>query len=290
MSGKYRCVTYNRLLLLAIDIENVFGVNHTINKLYFHFNGNSIEGKFVKPYVIKFILTYNDEDTGENYTEEYKWSLEDIYDCLEYIPLYVLKGYPKTTYAVIDINDDVFPISNTKSISSLLPYEDISYTFEVKHGSVIINEALISEIERILTDNNIEYKVMSTDVDGKVDGKVDDQGLTATSATISSTTMKKYLIVYGPYDDTEPSYNIIISLDGKTYDKSGYCISPEPIEFKPYQSIGKFKLFSGKTVGVPNDEHLALITKCNMCEANIICAWLNFKGTKCPYCDTQIVL
>lgn len=283
MNNTYKCVIYNKLLLLSIDIENVFGEDWVIEKIYFHFNKNSIEGKYVKPYVIKFIINKIEKDkdydkslNGELHnnivqTEEYKWSLDDIYNKLHFIPLYLIKCYPKSIYGVIDINDKMYAISNTNSISQLLPYEDISYEFEVKHGSIIINELIVADIEKILNEHDIKFEIITN----KNQDSDDEQNV-----------IKKYISVYGVYDDCMPSYKINISLDGKSYGDSGYCITPEPINFKPYTSIGKFKLFSGKSVNAPNDEHLALITKCKVCDANIICDWLNLKGTRCPYCDS----
>ena len=277
MTCKYKCVTYNKLLLFSMDIENVFGSDWVIEKLYFHFNKNSIEGKYVKPYVIKFTINKIEKNEDDRnaiiQTEECKWSLEDIYNKLNFIPLYLIKCYPKSTYGIIDINDKMYTIFNTDLISQLLPYEDISYEFEVKNGSIIINELIITELERILNENNIEFEVVTNK--HKDNPNIDEE---------EQNVIKKYISVYGVYDDCEPSYKINISLDGKTYDNTGFCIYPEPIDFKPYMSIGKFRLFSGKSVGIPNDEHLALITKCKLCDANIICDWLNLNGTCCPYC------
>lgn len=277
MTCKYKCVVYNKLLLFSMDVENVFGSNWVIEKLYFHFNKNSIEGKYVKPYVIKFTINEIEKNEDDRntiiQTKEYKWSLEDIYNKLNFIPLYLIKCYPKSTYGIIDINDKMYTINNTNSISQLLPYEDISYEFEVKNGSIIINELVITKLERILNDNNIKFEVITNKHKDNPNADKEEQNV-----------IKKYISVYGVYDDCEPSYKINISLDGKTYDNTGFCISPEPIDFKPYISIGKFRLFSGKSVGIPNDEHLALITKCKLCDANIICDWLNLNGTRCPYC------
>ena len=251
-----------------MDIENAFGENWIIEKLYFHFNKNSIEGKYVKPYVIKFIINEKDENNKVINREEHKWSLGDIYENLDVIPLYVMRCFPKTIYGVIDINDKVFPISSdSEALSQLLPYEDLSYEFEVKHGSIVIDEVITSELEKILKENNIEYSIV-----------------TSTDST------PKYISVYGNYEDSEPSYKINISLDGKCYNETGFCVSPEPVDYTPYKSLGKFKFFSGKIVDVPNDEHLALITKCPECEATVICDWLCLKGTRCPYCDSSIKL
>lgn len=275
MSSTYKCVAYNKLLLLSMDIENTFGEQWVIEKIYFHFNKNSIEGKYVKPYVIKFVINelkdtkLSDKELHKNIikTEEHKWSLEDLYNKLNFIPLYLIKYYPKSTYGIIDINDKLFSVVNTNILSQLLHYEDISYEFEVNHGSIIINELIVSELERLLKEHNIGYEIISTlSSDGKQN-------------------IKRRMLVYGTYDDCEPSYKIIISLDGKICNETGFCITPEPIDFKPYSSIGKFKIFSGKSVGIPNDEHLALITTCKLCDAPIICDWLNLKGTRCPYCD-----
>lgn len=277
------CVFYDKLLLFSMDIENVFGENWIVEKLYFHFNKNSIEGKFVKPYVIKFIINQHDEENNIVKKEEHKWSLGDIYEKMEIIPLYILKGFPNTDYGVVDINDKVFPISsNTEALSQLLPYEDISYNFEVKHGSIRIDEVVISEVEKMLKDNGIEYSIVTSTPD---EVKQNDEDLSPPPSL-----PPKYISVYGVYEECEPEYKINISLDGRSYNETGYCISPEPVDYKRYKSIGKFKYFSKKTVSVPNDEHLALITKCPDCEASVICDWLSLKGTPCPYCQRLIKL
>lgn len=262
MTNKYKSVIYNKILLLSMDIETAFGDDYVIEKMYVYFNKNFVEGKYIKPYAIKFILNQLDPDDSNRkilQSEEYKYSLEDIYDALGIIPLYLIKSYPKTNYGFVDINDNVYPISDVQKVSHLKQYEDDSYEFEVRNGSIIINELVIAEIENILKENKISYEIINEPT-------------------------KKYISVYGIYKETEPSYKINISLDGKSYDDTGYCITPEPIEFKPYTSIGKFRMFNKRSIGLPNDEHLALITKCSDCGASIICDWLNLRGTYCPYC------
>lgn len=309
-SEKYNCVIYNKLLLLSMDIENVFGDGWVVEKLYFHFNKNSIEGKYIKPYVIKFIIHQRDENEKIINTEEHKWGLNDLYEHLNIIPLYLIKYLPKSTYGVIDITDKIFPINNTELISPLLPFEDISYEFEYNHGSIIIDEVVISELEKLLTENNIKYEIKTTntdehpkdvepkgeasecpkDVEAKGEASETNEHSSDVKPKCEADERPKYISVYGEYEECEPSYKINISLNGKSYNDTGFCISPEPVDYRPYKSVGKFKFFSGKIVDAPNDEHLALITKCPDCEANVICDWLSLKGTRCPYCDSIIKL
>lgn len=320
MTNKYKSVIYNKILLLSMDIENVFGDTWVVEKMYVYFNKNFIEGKCIKPYAIKFIINHLGSDDNRTIlqTEEYKWCLEDIYNKLNMIPLYLIKKYPRTNYGFVDINDNVYPISDIQKVSHLQQYEDASYEFEVRNGSIVINELVISEIENILKKHDISYeiitatKVSNTPInknqfrsgvetkhsdetkeneqtkDKNEDSEQNDENDENDETEHSDANnheIKKYISVYGIYQECEPSYKINISLDGKSYDDTGYCITPEPIEFKPYVSIGKFKMFDKRNIRLPNDEHLALITKCLDCGASIICDWLNLKGTRCPYCN-----
>ena len=309
MTNKYKSVIYNKILLLSMDIENVFGDTWVIEKMYVYFNKNFIEGKCIKPYAIKFIINHLGSDDNHTIlqTEEYKWSLEDIYNKLNMIPLYLIKKYPSTNYGFVDINDNVYPISDIQKVSHLQQYEDASYEFEVRNGSIVINELVISEIENILKKHDISYEIITTTKVSNTQTKSTNENQLLTADETEQTDyedgnehsdeteqtknsgeniheIKKYISVYGIYQECEPLYKINISLDGKSYDDTGYCITPEPIEFKPYVSIGKFKMFDKRNIRLPNDEHLALITKCLDCGASIICDWLNLKGTVCPYC------
>lgn len=294
MTNKYKSVIYNKILLLSMDIENVFGDTWVIEKMYVYFNKNFVEGKCIKPYAIKFIIKQLGSDDNHTIlqTEEYKWSLEDIYNKLNMIPLYLIKKYPTTNYGFVDINDNVYPISDIQKVSHLQQYEDTSYEFEVRNGSIVINDLVISEIENILKKHDISYEIITTTkVSNAPTNKNRFQSGVETKHSEENEQsgeniheIKKYISVYGIYEECEPSYKINISLDGKSYDDTGYCITPEPIEFKPYTSIGKFKMFDKRNIRLPNDEHLALITKCSDCGASIICDWLNLKGTRCPYC------
>ena len=300
MSNKYSCAIYNKLLLFSMDIENAYGDDWSIEKLYFHFNKNSLEGKYIKPYMVKFIIHQRDKNGKIVDTEDCKWSLKDIYDNLNTIPLYLIRGLPKSTYGVVDITDKIYPVNNEEVLAPILPYEEMSYKFEYEFGSIAISDVIISEVEKMLTDGGIEFSIVGEDgdgeevvkvmnVDGCEHGECEHSG-EQQPQQLQQPKIKKYISIYGKYEDCEPSYKIYVSLDGKSYAESGYCVSPEPIDYTPYKSIGKFKLFSKKTVDAPNDEHLALITKCSECGANVICDWLSLKGTKCPYCGTTITI
>lgn len=274
-----------------MDIENAFGDDWSIEKLYFHFNKNSLEGKYVKPYVIKFIIHQKDKNGKIVDTDDCKWSLKDIYDNLNSIPLYLIRGLPKSTYGVVDITDKIYPINNEEVLAPILPYEEMSYKFEYEFGSIAISDVIISEVEKMLKGGGIEFSIVGEGGDGEmVEVGCVDGGEGEPQQPQPQPKIKKYISIYGKYEDCDPSYKIYVSLDGKSYGETGYCISPEPIDYTPYKSIGKFKLFSGKTVDAPNDEHLALITKCPDCDAKVICDWLSLKGTKCPYCGTKIMI
>lgn len=259
---------YDRIILLAFDIEKHFEDKYSVVKLWYHFNKNNIERRYVKPYVIKFKLTEKrniDEqnDNVENYTE-YKWSLEDIYNNLHFIPLFYIDCFNSAQYGCVDINDTVYAIKDTNRISDLLSYEDISYEFELRNGHHTINDTIIDTVTNTLTKHNIHYTI-----------HIEDD-------------IKRYISIYGIYEEMEPNYKIIISLDGREYKDTGYTIVPVPVEYQPYYSLGKFKLFNRVHVNIPNDEHLALIYKCPDCKANVICNWLSIHGTTCPYCDNMI--
>ena len=266
MPNNIKYITYNKILILSFDIENSFGPDWCIEKIWFSFNSSVIDGNRVKPCLIKFKI--NEIKNGDIIkTEEYEWTIEDIYNKLNFIPLYIIPKDPSGVYGAFDINDKLYGITNRESIEKLKNYEDAAYKFERTSGMISINEELVEQLLKILNENGIGYEVEKTD-----DGTC------------------KSIMIYSIYQDCEPSYKIIVSLDGRVRNDLGYCVSPELIKFSNYQSIGKFKVFSNHTVNMPNDEHLALITKCPCCEANIICDWLNFKGTECPYCAKKIVL
>lgn len=266
MSNNIKYITYSKILILSFDIENLFGPNWCIEKILFSFNKSTIEGNRVKPCLIKFKI--NEVEGGSIIkSEEYEWTIENIYNELNFIPLYIIPRYPSSNYGAFDINDNLYSITNKASIEKLKNYEDDAYKFEITNGMISINEELVEQLLKILNENEIGYEVEKPDGENY-----------------------KSIIIYSIYQDCEPMYKITVSLDGRVRNNLGYCITPELIKFSNYQSIGKFKVFNNHTVNMPNDEHLALITKCPCCEANIICDWLNFKGTECPYCAEKIVL
>ena len=134
MTNKYKSVIYNKILLLSMDIESALGDDYVIEKMYVYFNKNFVEGKYIKPYAIKFILNQLDPDDSNRkilQSEEYKYSLEDIYDALGIIPLYLIKSYPKTNYGFVDINvkAELNVVLNFSTPFTLIPFRKIFFPF-----------------------------------------------------------------------------------------------------------------------------------------------------------------
>ena len=256
-SGKYECNVYNRMAVLSYDIENELDRidpehQHVIKKLFYYFNKSTIDGKFAKPYLIKFFLT-------EPQDEEIMWGVNDIFKHFQRMPKYQLQANILCDYNYIDIFNKQFPIKNKETIAKFSSYEDEAYDFEVNLGSVIVSQDVKEHICQILTDHEIFYQFDNDDEPA-------------------------YIEVYSPH---ESKYIIKISLNGKIDKRNPYEIAPNIVEYKPYISLGKFNTFNGKPTAIPNEDNLAIIAKCPHCQKYMIYNWWAINGTKCPYCNTN---
>lgn len=276
MSSKHssvKTIVYTNMLLLTIDIENSLkNVNVSIDKFYFHFIKYNVESSHARPYFIKF----NTIDKVTGTTEEYKWTAKEMYEILKFIPLYRIYNNITAEFNTIDINDKLYPLSDPISIEKLREFERKSYDYELKHNGIIVSVEILNKIESLLQLYEVGYEVHYA--------KYEDE------SSSSDEQYPSYIVVYKDYAETAPSYNIIISLDNRPHNDTGYCISPNPIEFSQFASIGVFKTFGDSYVNIPSEDHIAVITACDECEAPIICDWLQLKGTKCPYCDTMKIV
>lgn len=257
-----RYLFYNKVNMLTFDIENVLddadpSKTHIIKKLFYFFNKSSIEGKFAKPFLIKFILA--DDEPGN----DTKWTLETIYQHLQKIPKFQLATNINADYNCIDSSNKVFPIKKKESITPLIPFEDAAYEFEVNFGSVLVDDSIISQLETLMIKYEIHFEY---------DDAIDDH----------ETSMVLYT--------NDAKYHLKISLDGKTSKANKYEVSPSIRTFNngTIISIGKFTQFDGKPTMIPNDDNLALISKCSKCDKYMVSNWWSFKGTRCPYCSTLI--
>lgn len=247
--------------MLSFDIENELdnvdpSTTHIIKKLFYFFNKSSVEGKFVKPFMIKFFLEGVDQ-------KDIKWSLDDIYTHLNHIPKYQLATNMLSDYNFVDINGKIFPIKNQDSIKTLLPYESSAYDFEVNFGSVIVDDTVIDTLQQLLTQYEIYYEID------------EDENNRKTSMILYPSTSK---------------YQLRISLDGKIDKNNKYEVSPriEKYNNDSVISLGKFDIFENKPTPIPNEDNLAVISRCSKCNQNIICNYWSYKGTKCPHCFNNV--
>ena len=255
---KYKCFYYNKIDLLKFDIENELDKNdkseqvHVINKIFYFFNKSSVDGKYAKPFLIKFFL--NSSKTP------IQWAVEDIYQHFQAIPKYLLASNMISDYNYIDNSGKIFTITSKESINSIISYENSAYDFEVNFGSVLVEQSVIDELQQLLEQYEIYYE-LSQD--------------------------KSKIIVY---DSQQSLYTLVISLNGKIDRKNKYEITPKIEHYNDYISLGKFNSFNGKSTEIPNDDNLALIHQCPKCKLYLICNWWNVKGTTCPHCKNNVMI
>ena len=250
--AKLTYLLYNKITMLMFDIENALDNidpknSHVIKKLFYYFNKSSIDGKYAKPYLIKFILSSPDES-------EHLWSLNDIYNSLHQIPKFLLRGSVQADHSFIDASSVMFPLKK-EAIDKFSNFEDEAYDFEVSFGSAYVSEDVIDSVCEQLEIHEIEYDIVEND----------------------------HIICY----PSDAKYQLYISLNGKINKSHAYELRPAIADYKPYPSIGKFNMFAGKPTAIPNDDNLAIFTKCVKCGKHFIANWWSTKGTKCPYCDTN---
>ena len=141
--------------LLAFDVENCLDkMNsssiHTIRKLFFYFNKSSIEGKYAKPFSLKFFLDDSDQT----------WTLQDIYSNLSFIPLFLITTNSiSSDFNYIDIFNKIYPIKKSESINKLKPLDDSAYDFEVNFGSKLVPHDVIDSLCELIETYEIEYSI-----------------------------------------------------------------------------------------------------------------------------------
>lgn len=256
----YKTVLYNKISILGFDIENALDeenpdIQHIVKKVFYFFNASSVEGKYAKPFLLKFLLD------GE--TNDIKWNLQDIYDHFQAIPKFQLASHVLSNYNVLDNSGKIYPIKRKDQIDALSKFEKDAYTFEVNFGSVIVSEEIIKQLCSILEQKEIFYEFS------------DD------------TKNPESLIIYDP---GKARYRLFISLNGKTDINNKYTVQPNIKLFNSdsITSLGKFIVFNGKATTIPNDDNFALIHQCSKCHSNFIINYWNYKGTNCPYCNSLV--
>ena len=255
MSYEYNI--YNKMNVLCYDIENILDQEdiskgeHIVKKVFYYFNRSCVDGKYVKPYLIRIFLSKPEEI-------ELQWGINELYTHFNKIPKYQIQTNILADYNYIDINNKQFTIKNQETINKFSDFEDEAYEFEVNKGNILIDNATINQICELLDTYSIEY-----------DFNYDDN---------------EKIISIVLYPDCV-KYHVYISLNGKINKSNGYEIAPKIINFKQYPSIGKFNVFKGKSTQIPNDDNLALIHKCNHCNKPMIYNWWEYNGTRCPFCD-----
>ena len=238
--------------ILIFDIENELDYIsqpniHTIRKIFYYFNRSSIEGKYAKPFLIKFFTTDD---------EKYEWSINDIYIHLSYVPKFLLStSNIPYDFNYIDINNKIFPIKKSESINSFKVFDDEAYEFEVNFGSRLVDKETTNSLCELLEINNIEYHFDNDD-------------------------KPEYIITY----PATSHYHIHVSLNGKINKSNAYEISPYIDDYEHHTIIGKFNMFNNKQTPIPNDDNLAIITHCSNCHKSIIVNWWSIK-TICPFCN-----
>ena len=245
---------YNKMNILVFDIENALdGTNttdniHTVKKIFYYFNKSSIEGKYAKPFLIKFFTTDD---------KEYAWSINDIYRYLSYVPKFLLSvSNVPYDFNFIDTSNKIFPIKKADSINKFKPFDDEAYDFEVNFGSKIVSRDVINNLCELLETHEIFYEFDNDD-------------------------KPEYIIIY----PNDANYKIFIALNGKINKAHAYEISPFIDTFETVQVVGKFNIFSKKPTAIPNDDDLAILTTCPHCHKSIIINWWAVHGTSCPFCN-----
>lgn len=291
---------YNKMNVLCYDIENVLdreypANQHIIKKIFYYFNRSCIDGKYVKPYLIRIFLSSPEE-------KEVQWGINELYQHFKKIPKYQLQTNVLADYNYIDINNKQFTIRNQETIDKFSNFEEEAYEFEVNKGNVIMNEEKINQLYELIESYGIEYDVeydkpeISMSVSTNNSNNRPETVNTPETDTLSSNANNNKPETLSTVDNNNPpasiilypstaNYQIRISLNGKIGKMNAYDISPNVKLFKQYPSLGKFNKFAGKSTQIPNDDNLALIHKCNYCNKPMIYNWWVYTGTRCPYCQ-----
>lgn len=242
MTGK----VYETILELTFSFENALGIK--IKSFFFHFNRNAVSNLLARPYAVVF--------TDMN-GEKKRLTLEPIMKTLGFVPIYQLKKLPPTEYNIINLKDQLIPVSATDpNIELLKSMNNESFEYESSLGMNAIDE----EVTEMVIDTLCEYEIPF------------DENKTG-------------IVIYA---GAESSYKIIVPKTSRNITDTGYCLAPAPHDFIETKSLGRFTYFGGKEVPSPAEYHLALIRPCPGCEKNIICDWEAFDGIPCPYCGKVV--
>ena len=239
--------------VLMFDVENVLDkmdettTPHIIRKMFYYFNKSSVEGKYAKPFLLKFYLS-----TGE----EFCWSINTIYQNLSYIPKFLISSVITSDLNCIDVSNKIFSIKNTESIKKYSKYDEEAYEFEVNFGSVLVEQSTINSLCEMLESHGIQY-----DFDNE--------------------TLPQEIVLY----PSTSSYQLHIPLNGKINKAHQYEILPFIDKYNNQDVIGKFVMFKGTPTPIPNDDNLGLFKICSHCHSTFIINWWSYNGTKCPYCN-----
>lgn len=241
--------------VLMFDIENVLDkmdestFPHTIRKMFYYFNKSSVEGKYAKPFLLKFYLSTNEE--------ELCWSVNTIYQNLSYIPKFLISSSVITTdFNCIDTSNKIFSIKNAESIKKYSVYDEEAYEFEVNFGSALVDQSTINSLCEILESHDIQYE-------------------------FDNEQSPLEIILY----PSTSTYQLHISLNGKINKAHQYEIMPFIDKYNNQDVIGKFTMFKGKSTPIPNDDNLGLFKSCSHCHSTFIINWWSYNGTTCPYCN-----
>ena len=253
-------ILYNKINILSFDIENALDevqpdIQHIIKKIFYFFSSSSIESKYAKPFLIKFIL--------EDSNEAVKWNLSDIYEHFKAIPKFLLPANVLSNYNVLDNSGKVFAVKRKDQIEALTPFENSAYDFEVNFGSKLISAETIKQLTAILEQYEIFYEFSDN---------------------------SEHPVSISLYEADKSKYQLHLKLDGKIDSRNKYEVQPNIQQFNNSTviSLGKFTVFNNKPTTIPNDDDFAVITTCSKCNKHILVDYWKYKGTPCPYCNSLV--
>ena len=257
----YEYNLYNRINLLSFDIENALDQEendkvHKVMKLFYYFNHSGVNGKYVKPFLIRAFITTNNEANEGNDLVEIQWGVNDLFSRFNKLPMYQLHTNTMADYNYIDIKDKQFSVKNDSQIAKFTKFEDEAYEFEIRKGNVLLTSEETDRLFELLEINEIDY-----------DCEYDDDGFPCCVIMFPKTKNQVY-----------------ISLNGRINKSHKNEILPKINENYPFISLGKFNVFNGKLTQLPNEDNLALIAKCNYCHCHMIHNWWSMNGTRCQQC------
>lgn len=241
-------VVYNKILLLAIDLENAVS-DMIIDKLFVYFNIVYQENDCTVPFLVKCIFHTNTSQEQDALI----MNLEKLYSYLHYVPSIYVDTKLSSQYSYVDINNNVAPITEPVAIEHCKKYEHDYEEFFMMHSLTNIDEQL-ADVTKVLALNRIPYEVSQNN---------------ATVITIFKES-------YYPIDIVLSNISTVISPN---------IIIPKVSKFSGISSLGTFVRHSNRTITHAKQDHLALIIKCKQCAKNIVIDWI-FNNV-CPYCESK---